>query len=126
MLSGGLGLFFLLKALEEKVVFFYSPSETTNNNFVNGDTIRVGGLVMENSINYEDNMAIYFTITDNKKNLLVTYNGILPDLFREGQGVIVEGNMNKVRGVFEASRVLAKHDENYMPPEVTKAVTGDK
>ena len=95
IISGGASLFFLLKALEEKIVFFYTPSETLEKELLINDTIRVGGIVLEKSINYKDNLQISFTITDKKNELEVLYFGILPDLFREGQSVIVEGNMDK-------------------------------
>ena len=126
IISGGASLFFLLKALEEKIVFFYTPSETLEKELLINDTIRVGGIVLEKSINYKDNLQISFTITDKKNELEVLYFGILPDLFREGQGVIVEGNMDKKNNIFNAKRVLAKHDENYMPPEVIKSLKEEK
>ena len=126
ILSGGVGLFFLLKALEEKIVFFYSPTETMSKDFYAEDLIRVGGIVQENSVQYTEDMSVNFTITDNKNTLKVLYYGILPDLFREGQGVIVEGNMNIEKNNFLATRVLAKHDENYMPPEVLKSIDEEK
>ena len=126
IISGGASLFFLLKALEEKIVFFYTPSETLEKELLINDTIRVGGIVLEKSINYKDNLQISFTITDKKNELEVLYFGILPDLFREGQGVIVEGNMDKKNSIFNATRVLAKHDENYMPPEVIKSLKEEK
>ena len=126
MLSGSIGLFFLLKALEEKIVFFYSPTETMSKDFYTEDLIRVGGIVLKNSVKYKKDMSVDFTITDNKNNLKVVYYGILPDLFREGQGVIVEGNMNIEKNIFLASKVLAKHDENYMPPELLKSVNKEK
>ena len=116
----------MLKALEEKIVFFYTPSETLEKELLINDTIRVGGIVLEKSINYKDNLQISFTITDKKNELEVLYFGILPDLFREGQGVIVEGNMDKKNNIFNAKRVLAKHDENYMPPEVIKSLKEEK
>ena len=126
IISGGASLFFLLKALEEKIVFFYTPSETLEKELLINDTIRVGGIVLEKSINYKDNLQISFTITDKKNELEVLYFGILPDLFREGQSVIVEGNMDKKNNIFNATRVLAKHDENYMPPEVIKSLKEEK
>ena len=118
ILGGGLSLFFLLKALEEEIVFFYTPSEAVKRNFKVKGPIRVGGIVVQNSIKYKDNMDISFTLTDKKKELEVNYYGILPDLFREGQGVIAEGSMDKKNNIFRATKVLAKHDENYIPPEM--------
>ena len=85
--------------------------------------IRVGGLVLNESIKYENNgFIVNFTITDTKNNINVNYEGILPDLFREGQGVVAEGKIDKGQKLFYAKRVLAKHDENYMPPEVEKII----
>ncbi len=126
IISGGVSLFFLLKALEEEIVFFYTPSETLEKELLTNDTIRVGGIVLEKSINYKNDLQISFIITDKKNDLEVLYFGILPDLFREGQGVIVEGNMDKKNNIFNATRVLAKHDENYMPPEVIKSLKEEK
>ena len=125
LISFALATFFVLKALKEKIVFFYSPTNLVQSEDEVIDYIRLGGLVKENSINYSaDGLKIKFTITDNTNSVNVVYNGILPDLFREKQGVVVEGNFNKYENTFFADRVLAKHDENYMPPEVKK-VLGD-
>tara|TARA_S200000501_G_scaffold186855_1_gene175729 strand:+ start:1516 stop:1944 length:429 start_codon:yes stop_codon:yes gene_type:complete len=126
ILGGGLSLFFLLKALEEEIVFFYTPSEAVKRDFNVKGTIRVGGIVVRDSIKYKDNMDTSFTLTDKKKELDINYYGILPDLFREGQGVIAEGSMDKKNNIFRATKVLAKHDENYMPPEVYKSINEDK
>ena len=115
--------FFILKALEEKVVFFYSPTEILKKQIKDIQTIRIGGLVLNNSVVYEsDGLGVNFIITDNKNTIQVNYNGILPDLFREGQGVVAEGKIDRQNKIFFAKRVLAKHDENYMPPEVKKAL----
>ena len=109
--------FLILKALKDNIVFFYSPTEMIEKfkykkNF---KKIRIGGLVVENSLK-QNNSKIEFEITDKKTRIKIRYSGILPDLFREEQGVVVEGYLNK--NIFEATEVLAKHDENYMPKEV--------
>ena len=118
-----LAIFFVLKALEEKIVFFYSPTEIFQKKIDPSQLIRVGGLVLNESVQYENNgLKVNFTITDTKNNINVNYEGILPDLFREGQGVVAEGKIDKNHKIFYAKRVLAKHDENYMPPEVEKII----
>ena len=103
--------------LQDNILFFYSPSEILQKNLKQNEKVRLGGLVEENSVVRND-IKINFTITDLKRNIEVSYEGILPDLFREGQGVIVNGYLKN--NIFEASEVLAKHDENYMPPEIKK------
>ena len=103
--------------LQDNILFFYTPSEILQKNLKQNEKVRLGGLVEENSV-VRNNIKINFTITDLKKNIEVSYEGILPDLFREGQGVIVNGYLKN--NIFEASEVLAKHDENYMPPEIKK------
>ena len=124
-ISVALATFFVLKALEEKIVFFYSPTKLLEKNVKGEEYIRVGGLVQTDSIIYqEDGLNVIFSITDNKNVVKVFYIGILPDLFRENQGVVVEGNFNSSNNSFIAKKVLAKHDENYMPPEVKKAISG--
>ena len=123
LVSVSLALFFVLKALNDKVVFFYTPTNISEDAEIIGKNIRVGGLVLENSIKYSnDGLRVSFVITDNKNMIDVFYSGILPDLFREKQGVVVEGNFLKNKKTFNAKKVLAKHDENYMPPEVKKAI----
>ena len=123
LVSISLALFFVLKALNDKIVFFYTPTNISEDSDIIGKNIRVGGLVLENSIKYSnDGLRVYFVITDNKNMIDVFYSGILPDLFREKQGVVVEGNFLKSKKTFNAKKVLAKHDENYMPPEVKKAI----
>ena len=119
--SISLAVFFILKALNEQIVFFYSPSELKKKNIEEKEIIRVGGLVLEESIKYSsEGLNINFIITDKKNIVNVIYKGVLPDLFREGQGVVAEGKFKE--NIFVANRVLAKHDENYMPPEVKKAL----
>ena len=129
LLSISLAVFFVLKALNDKIVFFYTPTNISEDAEILGKNIRVGGLVLENSIKYSsDGLRVSFVITDNKNVIDVFYSGILPDLFREKQGVVVEGSFFKNKKTFNARKVLAKHDENYMPPEVKKAIkqTGEK
>ena len=114
-------IFVVLRSLEENVVYFFSPSEIYNKTNITFDKkIRIGGLVKENSIS-KNNTSINFIITDLKKEIVVSYNGILPNLFSEGKGVVAEGNL-KDKKYFIADKILAKHDENYMPPEVKKAL----
>ena len=107
----------LLIILQDNILFFYTPSEILQKNLKQNEKVRLGGLVEENSV-VRNNIKINFTITDLKQTMEVTYEGILPDLFREGQGVIVKGYLQN--NIFEATEVLAKHDENYMPPEIKK------
>ena len=112
-------IFFVLKSLEENVVYFFSPTEIYNKlNISFDEKIRIGGLVKENSL-IKSQKSIKFIITDLKNEIIVTYNGLVPNLFSEGKGVIAEGQL-KDRKYFVADKILAKHDENYMPPEVSK------
>ena len=114
-------IFILLKSLEENVVYFLSPTEIYNKTNITFDkTIRIGGLVKMDSIS-KNETSISFIITDLKKEIIVSYEGIVPNLFSEGKGVVAEG-MLKDKKYFVASKILAKHDENYMPPEVSKAL----
>jgi len=111
-----------LKAFNENLMFFYSPSEVAAGEAPAGHPIRVGGLVTNGSVQrLEDGLTVQFDITDNIKTIAVQYTGILPDLFREGQGIVAHGRLNNDR-LFVADEVLAKHDENYMPPEVADAL----
>ena len=109
--------FLILKALKDNIVFFYSPTETIEKfkTKQNVKKIRIGGLVVKNSLK-QNKSKVEFEITDKKTKIKIIYSGILPDLFREEQGVVVEGLIKK--NIFEATEVLAKHDENYMPKEV--------
>jgi cytochrome c-type biogenesis protein CcmE len=107
----------VLYALNDQIVFFYSPTDIAGKDLVAGTRIRLGGLVEEGSVEKGDNGAVRFAIIDAQNRLNVDYVGILPDLFREGQGVIAEGTLD-VDGSFKADSVLAKHDETYMPREV--------
>ncbi len=108
----------VLTALEDSISLFLDPSELKERNIADGQHIRLGGLVVEDSfVKDSDGLTYYFDVTDGAETVSVTYKGSLPDLFREGQGVVLEGKTNS-KGPFNASEVLAKHDENYMPKEV--------
>ena len=125
LLSAALVIFFVLKSLEENVVYFLSPTEIYNKTDISfEDRIRVGGLVKENSI-IKRGTSINFIITDLKKEILVSYNGLVPNLFSEGKGVVAEGKLRDKK-YFIADKILAKHDENYMPPEVSEAIKKSK
>jgi len=113
-----LTVFLVLKSLEKNVVYFISPSEIKSLSEINKKKIRVGGMVKENSIKI-DNKVINFIITDFEDEINVTYSGIVPNLFQENKGVVAEGFL-KDRNYFEAEKILAKHDENYMPPNLDK------
>ena len=106
----------ILTAFEDNIVFFYSPTELVDKKPGPAQRLRLGGLVMAGSVEKLAGAIVAFTITDTAKTVTVQYKGILPDLFREGQGVVAEGHLKG--GVFEADEVLAKHDENYLPPEL--------
>ena len=114
-------LVFILRSLEENVVYFFSPTEVNNKENISfNETIRIGGLVKKNSINKKKN-SINFVITDLNNEIVVTYSGSVPNLFSEEKGVVAEGKL-KDKKYFIAEKILAKHDENYMPPEVSKAL----
>jgi cytochrome c-type biogenesis protein CcmE len=115
--------FLVLKSLEENVVYFQSPSEIKALSELNKKKIRVGGMVKKNSISINSS-ELKFVITDFKNEINVIYTGAIPNLFEEGKGVVAEGVLND-RNFFSASKILAKHDENYMPPEVKQAL-GEK
>jgi cytochrome c-type biogenesis protein CcmE len=119
VLAIALGL--ILFALNDQIVFFQSPTDITEKTIPAGQRIRLGGLVEEGSVEKSDNAQVSFRVTDMANAVAVTYKGILPDLFREGQGVVTEGIIGP-DGVFVADSVLAKHDENYMPKEVAEAL----
>ena len=111
-----------LKAFNENLLYFYSPTQVVAGDAPVSRAFRVGGIVVENSVERNpENLVVSFVLTDTLHEIKVTYDGILPDLFREGQGIVANGNL-KDNGSFEASEVLAKHDENYMPPEVADAL----
>ncbi len=116
-----LTIFLVVKSLEENVVYFKSPTDIKNlNEIKNAQKIRVGGMVKKNSIRINDK-EIFFVITDFKNELLVNFNGSVPNLFEEGKGVVAEGFL-KDKSFLNADKILAKHDENYMPPEVSEAI----
>jgi cytochrome c-type biogenesis protein CcmE len=111
-----------LSAFRENLLYFYSPTEVLAGKAPAGHKFRLGGLVVEGSVKREtDDLTVNFGLTDTASEIQVSYSGILPDLFREGQGIVAHGRLNDA-GVFVADEVLAKHDENYMPPEVAAAL----
>jgi cytochrome c-type biogenesis protein CcmE len=110
----------VLMAFQENLVFFFTPTEVAANKAPQGRTFRIGGMVEKGSVKREG-VDVRFVVTDTAKTLPVVYKGPLPDLFREGKGVVAQGQLG-ADGVFRASEVLAKHDENYMPPEAAEAV----
>lgn len=114
----------VLTAFEDNIVFFHSPSELSElseRNFAPTQRLRIGGLVEAGSVaKAADGVSVSFTVTDTARSVPVTFKGILPDLFREGQGIVAEGHLRE--GVFVATEILAKHDETYMPPEVAEAI----
>jgi len=121
----GLVIFFIFKSLEDNLVYFFSPTEINNKMDISyKKKIRVGGLVKENSVNKEET-SINFIITDLKNEIIVLYSGSIPNLFSEGKGVVVEGKL-KDKKLLIADKIIAKHDENYMPPEVTEALENNK
>ena len=121
VISAAIIIFAILKSLEENVVYFFSPTEIYNKtNITFNKKIRIGGLVKINSIR-KNETSINFIITDLKKEIVVSYKGLLPNLFSEGKGVVAEGKL-KDKKYFVADKILAKHDENYMPSEVIKAL----
>ena len=118
-----LSVYLILKSLEENVVYFLSPSEIKNLAEINSKKIRIGGMVKDQSIVMNSD-EINFIITDFKNEINVSYSGVVPNLFEEGKGVVAEGYLIDI-SYFKAKKILAKHDENYMPPEVKEAL-GDK
>lgn len=123
----GVAATFVFTALSKNINVFFSPSEVKANLAPRDRTFRIGGLVQEGSIKREnDGLTVHFLVTDKAETMEVTYKGILPDLFKEGTGMIAQGRLAE-NGVFNATEVLAKHDETYMPPEVADALKkGDK
>ena len=117
----GLAAALVLFALKDSIVFFNSPTDVVEKHVAPGSRIRLGGLVKPGSLVRGDNLQVRFEVTDGNKSVPVSYTGILPDLFREGQGVVTEGALNAA-GTFKADSVLAKHDETYMPKEVADAL----
>lgn len=122
----GIAAGLILTAFNKNLMYFYSPTEVANGEAPQNRPFRLGGMVVEGSvIRQPQGLGVWFTLTDFHKEQVVYYEGILPDLFREGQGIVANGQFNPT-GVFVASEVLAKHDENYMPPEVADAVAAGK
>ena len=125
LVSASIIIFIILKSLEDNVVYFFSPTEIyEKENISFNKKIRVGGLVKNNSI-IKNNDSINFIITDLKNEIIVTFDGSAPNLFSEGKGVVAEGKL-KDKKYFIANKILAKHDENYMPPEVSDALKNAK
>jgi cytochrome c-type biogenesis protein CcmE len=116
-----LAVVLVLSALKDSIVFFNSPTDVVEKQIAPGTRIRLGGLVKPGSVVRGENLSVRFDVTDGNRAISVTYQGILPDLFREGQGVVTEGTLDAA-GVFRADSVLAKHDENYMPKDVADAL----
>ena len=126
LIGGGVGVLaiavgLMLNALRDSIVFFNSPSDVVEKHVAPGTRMRLGGLVKADSLERGDNLRVRFEVTDGEREIAVSYRGVLPDLFREGQGVVAEGVLDGA-GVFEADTVLAKHDETYMPKEVAAAL----
>jgi cytochrome c-type biogenesis protein CcmE len=118
----GLVVALVLNAFQSNLVFFFSPTQVAAGEAPKGKPFRIGGLVKEGTIKREaDGVTLRFVMTDTERDMIVAYKGILPDLFKEGKGAVAQGKLGE-DGVFVASEVLAKHDENYMPPEAVKAV----
>jgi cytochrome c-type biogenesis protein CcmE len=127
MIAGGLvalgvAAAFVLAAFRENLVFFFTPSQVEAKEVPQGRPFRIGGLVVPGTLKRQtDGLTVQFVVTDTAKNVPVVYRGILPDLFREGKGVVTQGKLGG-DGIFYASEVLAKHDENYMPPAAADAI----
>ena len=120
ILSAAIGL--VMYALQQNINLFYSPSQIATGEAPHNTNIRAGGMVVKGSVKrHSETLEVSFDVTDFQYNVTMIYRGILPDLFREGQGVVAQGKLND-EGVFQADQVLAKHDENYMPPEVSDAL----
>lgn len=118
----GVASVLVLNAFQSNLVFFFSPTQVAAKEVPIGKSFRIGGLVTEGSVLREDtSTTVHFSVTDTSHTIPVVYTGILPDLFKEGKGVVAQGKMSD-RGIFEADEVLAKHDENYMPPEAAEAL----
>ena len=116
----GVAAYLVLNAFQSNLVFFFSPTQVAAGEAPKGRTFRIGGLVKEGSVK-RDNLTVSFVVTDTAKEVPTTYTGILPDLFKEGKGVVAQGKFD-ANGKFVATEVLAKHDENYMPPEAKAAL----
>jgi len=127
LIAGGLAVLgvaagLILNAFQSNLVFFFSPTQVLANEVPQGRTFRIGGMVEAGSLKRQsDGLTVRFSVTDTARTVPVVYTGILPDLFKEGKGVVAQGSMGP-DGVFHATQVLAKHDENYMPPEAAHAL----
>ncbi|HTO42433.1 MAG TPA: cytochrome c maturation protein CcmE [Rhizomicrobium sp.] len=121
LVAGAGGAALAITALNDNVLYFYSPSDLATKHVAPGKFFRIGGLVAAGSITHDGGAEVLFAVTDGKKTVPVKFQGVLPALFRENQGVIAVGALND-KGTFDATQVLAKHDENYMPPEVVDAL----
>lgn len=118
----GIAAALVLNAFQSNLVFFFTPTQIAAGEAPKGKTFRIGGLVKDGSLQRQsDGLTVQFVVTDTAKEFTVAYTGILPDLFREGKGVVAQGKLGE-NGLFTASEVLAKHDENYMPPEAQHAI----
>jgi cytochrome c-type biogenesis protein CcmE len=117
----GVAVGMVLFAMRDNVVFFYGPTEMTEKQVGPGKRLRIGGLVKQGTLVHQDDRSITFAVTDGKNDVPVAYTGLLPDLFKEGQGVVAEGSLDQAH-VFKADSILAKHDERYMPREVADAL----
>ena len=116
----GVAAYLVLNAFQSNLVFFFTPTQVASGEAPKNRTFRIGGLVKSGSVK-RDNLTVNFVVTDTAKDMNVSYTGILPDLFREGKGVVAQGKLG-ADGKFTAAEVLAKHDENYMPPEAKQAL----
>ena len=118
----GVATALVLNAFQSNLVFFFTPTQVANGEVPKGRSFRIGGMVEDGSIKREgDGLTVHFVVTDTAKRVPVTYKGILPDLFKEGKGAVAQGQLG-TDGTFIASEVLAKHDEEYMPPEIAEAM----
>lgn len=117
-----IALILIVINFRNNIVFFYSPSELKSIKLKENQIIRVGGLVKNGSIIQDEKSGLTFTVTDLENDLIVNFKGIKPDLFREGQGMVAKGKIDKISGIFLADELLTKHDEKYMPPEVKKSL----
>jgi cytochrome c-type biogenesis protein CcmE len=121
MLAGGIGALLVVSALNDNVLYFYSPTDVIKKHVQPGIPFRIGGLVRRKSVEHGEGAEVTFVVTDGRDETVVQYQGVLPALFREGQGVVAVGQLTPA-GVFVADQILAKHDERYMPPEVVNAL----
>ncbi len=121
LLGGAAAAVLVISALQDNVLYFYSPSDVYTKKVSAGTAFRIGGLVQKHSVKHDSGMKMQFVVTDGARTVPVEYSGDVPSLFREGQGVVAIGRLNE-GGLFQADQVLAKHDEKYMPPEVVDAL----